>query len=199
MTIPIIDQGMRPTPISARPLAAGAAIVSGLAWLVVEFGGRAWEDNQSGTYCSTSAGYLDDTAFAVATMSTAIALLFISAMLRGRARWLAFVGSAGVAASGFGNAVEHCVAEPFFLIFVAGLMAYLLATLVLAVTLLLTGALGRWLGLFLLGTALGLMLGFDRSGAAVIGVAWLAAGASLAIARMASPISFPLPASILQS
>jgi len=75
------------------------------------------------------------------------------------------------------------VAEPFFLIFVAGLMAYVLATLVLAVTLLLTGALGRWLGLFLLGTALGLMLGFDRNGAAVTGVTWLAAGASLALAR----------------
>jgi hypothetical protein len=77
------------------------------------------------------------------------------------------------------------VAEPFLLIFVAGLMAYLLATLVLAVSLLLTDALGRWLGLFLLGTALGLMLGFDRNGAAVIGVAWLAVGVSLALARVA--------------
>jgi hypothetical protein len=104
-------------------------------------------------------------------------------MLLGRTRWLALAGGAGVAASGFGNVVEHCVAELFFLIFVAGLMAYLLATLVLAVSLLWSGALGRWFGLFLLGTALGLMLGFERSGAAVIGGAWLGAGASLAFAH----------------
>jgi hypothetical protein len=166
--------------------ATAAAAASGLAWLSYELVGRIWSDDSSESYCDSAADHIGDTAFAMATTMTAIALLSFFNLLRGRARWLALAGAAGVAASGYGNAVEHCVAEPFFVFFVGGLMVYLLITSLLGVVLLRTGELSRWIGLFFVVSALGLMLGLERGGAAVVGAGWLGVAVSmgsLALAR----------------
>jgi hypothetical protein len=80
---------------------------------------------------------------------------------------------------GLANAVEHCAYEPFWILFVLGALGTMLASIALGAALLIWGALGRWRGVLLVAAAAGLMLGTDRGGAAVFGVAWTILGVSL--------------------
>lgn len=164
---------------SAIARISGAAIVSGTAWLAWELSRRLWDDGAS-SGCSTSADYFNDTAFALANLAAAVALASSSLLLRAPLRWVALAAALGAVAAAIGNSVEHCVAEPFFLLYVAGALTYTLATCALGVGLLITGQLGRFPGLLLGAAALGL-LAFDSQsgGAAVTGIAWLGFGALL--------------------
>jgi len=164
---------------SAIARISGAAIVSGTAWLTWEVSRRLWDDGASSD-CTTSADYFNDTAFALANLAAAVALASSFLLVRGALRWVALAAAIGAVASGIGNSVEHCVAESFFLLYVAGALTYTLATCALAAGLLITGRLGRYPGLLLLAAALGL-LAFDseRGGAAVTGIAWLGFAALL--------------------
>lgn len=112
----------------------------------------------------------NDAVFALASMAAAVALASLFVLLRGAFRWVGMAAAIGAAAQGVGNSVEHCVAEPFFLVYVAGALTFALASCVLAAGLLVTGQLGRWPGLMLGAAALGLMfLGSERGGVAVTG------------------------------
>lgn len=165
---------------SAIARISAAAIVSGAAWLTWEASRRLWDDGAS-SGCTTSADYFNDTAFALANLAAAVALASSSLLLRGALRWVALAAATGAVASGIGNSIEHCVAEPFFLLYVAGALTYTLATCALGVGLLITGRLGRYPGILLGAAALGL-LAFDseRGGAAVTGIVWLGFAAVLA-------------------
>ena len=167
---------------SARPLAAVASIISGIAWLAWELSRRVWDDGASSD-CAAPADFYNDATFAVATVAAAVALASLFWLLHGALRWFCLAAAVGAAATGVGNSVEHCVAEPFFLLYVGGALMYVLASCVLAAGLLVTGQLGRWPGLLLGVAALaGLMLGgYERGGAAVTGVAWLTLGVLLAL------------------
>ena len=166
---------------SARPLAAVASIISGIAWLAWELSRRVWDDGASSD-CAAPADFYNDATFAVATVAAAIALAALFWLLHGALRWFCLAAAIGAAAWGVGNSVEHCVAEPFFLLYVGGALMYVLASCVLAAGLLITGQLGRWPGLLLGVAALGSwMLGFEGGGAAVTGVAWLTLGVLLAL------------------
>jgi len=166
--------------VSARSLAAGASILSGIAWLAWELSRRFWDDGASSD-CSTSADFYNDGVFALATTAGAVALGSLSRSLRGTPRWFSLVAALGLAAGGVGNSVEHCLAEPFFLVFAIGLLVYVLASCALGVALVVTRQLGRWPGLLLSAAALGLNLSFERGGAAVAGVAWLLFGVLFAV------------------
>jgi hypothetical protein len=176
------QQAQPPFGVSARTLAVGASILSGVAWLAWELSRRFWADGASSD-CAAPADFFNDATFAVANLAAAVALASSSLLLRGALRWVALAAATGAVATGIGNSVEHCVAEPFFLLYVAGALTYTLATCVLAAGLLLTGQLGRWPGLLLGVAALGgLMLGgSERGGAAVTGVAWLLFGVLLVV------------------
>jgi len=165
---------------SARSLAVGTSILSGIAWLAWEFSRRFWADGASSD-CSTSADFYNDATFALATTAAAVALGCLSRLLRGAPRWLSLAAAVGVAAGGIGNSVEHCVAEPFFLMFVAGMLVYVLATCALSVALFVTAQLGRWLELLFGVSALGLNAGSERGGVAVTGAAWLLFGVLFAV------------------
>ena len=176
------DQRTKFGGIPARPLAIAASFISGISWLAWEISRRAWDDGASSD-CVTSADYFNDATFAFANAAAAVALVSSFVLLRGALRWIALAAAIGAAAFGIGNSVEHCVAGPFTLLFVAGGLMYTLAGCGLAAGLLVTGQLGRWPGLLLGVAALGLMvLDSQHGGAAVTGVAWLAFGASLALA-----------------
>ena len=168
--------------MTARSQAAVASFICGIAWLAWEVSRRVWDDGASSD-CASSAGVFNDAVFAIANAAGAVALASLALTLRGAPRWVAFAAAAGAAAQGSGNAVEHCVAEPFFLLFVAGAMAYAFGSLALAGGLLISGQLGRWPGLLVAAAAIGLMAGTDRGGAGVTGVAWLAFAASLVFLR----------------
>ena len=170
-----------PFGASARSLAVGASVLSGVAWLAWELSRRFWADGASSD-CATSADLYNDAMFALATAAAAVALGSLFSLLAGTLRWICLAAAAGAAATGVGNSVEHCVAEPFFLLYVGGALMHFLATCGLAAGLLLTGQLGRWPGLLLGVAALGgSMLGYEGGGAAVTGVAWLLFGAMLAV------------------
>jgi hypothetical protein len=166
--------------VSARSLVVGASILSGIAWLAWELSRRFWDDGASSD-CSTSADFYNDAMFALATIAGAVALGSLSRSLRGAPRWFSLAAAVGVAAGGIGNSVEHCLAEPFFLVFAAGLLVYVLASCALGATLVVTAQLGRWPGLLLSAAALGLNLSFERGGAAVTGFAWLLFGVLFAV------------------
>ena len=167
---------------SARPLAAVASIISGIAWLAWDLSRRVWDDGASSD-CAAPADFYNDATFAVATVAAAVALASLFWLLHGALRWFCLAAAVGAAAFGAGNSVEHCVAEPFFLLYVGGALMYVLATCGLAAGLLIAGQLGRWPGLLLGVAALaGLMLGgYERGGAAATGVAWLTLGVLLAL------------------
>ena len=166
---------------SARPLAAVASIISGIAWLAWELSRRVWDDGASSD-CAAPADFYNDATFAVANMAAAVALASLFWLLRGTLRWFCLAAAVGAAAFGVGNSVEHCVAEPFFLLYVGGGLMYVLATCGLAAGLLVTGQLGRWPGLLLGVAALGsVVVDFEGGGAAVTGVAWLTLGVLLAL------------------
>ena len=166
---------------SARPLAAVASIVSGIAWLAWELSRRVWDDGASSD-CAAPADFYNDATFAVANVAAAVALASLFWLLHGALRWFCLAAAVGAAAFGVGNSVEHCVAEPFFLLYAGGGLMYVLATCGLAAGLLVTGQLGRWPGLLLGVAALGSgVLGFEGGGAAVTGVAWLTLGVLLAL------------------
>ena len=167
---------------SARPLAAVASIISGIAWLAWELSRRVWDDGASSD-CAAPADFYNDATFAVATVAAAVALASLFWLLHGALRWFCLAAAVGAAAWGVGNSVEHCVAEPFFLLYVGGALMYVLASCVLAAGLLITGQLGRWPGVLLGVAALapGMLGGFERGGAAVTGVAWLTLGVLLAL------------------
>jgi hypothetical protein len=166
---------------SARPLAAVASIISGIAWLAWELSRRVWDDGASSD-CAAPADFYNDATFAVATVAAAVALAALFWLLHGALRWFCLAAALGAAAWGVGNSVEHCVAEPFFLLYVGGGLMYVLATCGLAAGLLVTGQLGRWPGLLLGVAALGsLVVDFEGGGAAVTGVAWLTLGVLLAL------------------
>lgn len=169
----------------ARTSAIAASTTGGSAWLAWELSRRTWDDGAAST-CASAADYFNDTLFGIATLSVAMALFSISTMLSGGARWMALLAAIGAFASGTGNAVEHCAAEPFFLVYVAGSALYAVMSCVLAV-LLIRSELHRWTALFIGAAALGLMMfGSDRGGAAVTGVAWLACAASLVLPRVSA-------------
>ena len=158
-------------------------MMSGLAWLTWEVSRRIWADGATSA-CETSADYFNDTMFAVAQMAATVVFVLVSMRLRGALRWCALAAGAGAAASGIGNMVEHCGAEPFLLLYVGGSMVYVLASVALGVTLFATGQLGRWPGLLLGAAPLGsLMLDTQHGGAAVTGVIWLAFGLALLLTR----------------
>ena len=166
---------------SARPLAAVASIVSGIAWLAWELSRRVWDDGASSD-CAAPADFYNDATFAVATVAAAVALASLFWLLHGALRWFCLAAAVGAAAWGVGNSVEHCVAEPFFLLYAGGGLIYVLATCGLAAGLLVAGQLGRWPGLLLGVAALGSMVvDFEGGGAAVTGVAWLTLGVLLAL------------------
>ena len=166
---------------SARPLAAVASIISGIAWLAWELSRRVWDDGASSD-CAAPADFYNDATFAVATVAAAVALASLFCLLHGALRWFCLAAAVGAAAWGVGNSVEHCVAEPFFLLYVGGALMYVLASCVLAAGLLITGQLGRWPGLLLGVAALGsVVVDFEGGGAAVTGVAWLTLGVLLAL------------------
>lgn len=168
--------------MTARRLALVASIISGISWLAWELSRLGWDDGASSD-CVTSADYYNDATFALANTAAAVALASLFVLLRGAPRWIALTAAIGAVAFGIGNSIEHCVAEPFVLLYVTGGLTYVLASCVLAVGLLVSGQLRRWPGLLLAAAALGLMVGFERGGAAVAGVAWLAFGAFLALAQ----------------
>jgi hypothetical protein len=158
-------------------------VASAGSWLAWDISRRAWDDGASSD-CVTSADYFNDATFALANAAAAVALASSFVLLRGALRWIALAAAIGAVAFGIGNSVEHCIAEPFFLLFVAGGLTYVLAGCGLAAGLLVTGQLGRWPGLLLGVAALGLMvLDSERGGAAVTGVAaslrWLVGSADL--------------------
>ena len=166
---------------SARPLAAVASIISGIAWLAWELSRRVWDDGASSD-CAAPSDFYNDATFAVATVAAAIALASLFWLLHGALRWFCLAAALGSAAWGIGNSVEHCVAEPFFLLYAGGGLIYVLATCGLAAGLLVAGQLGRWPGLLLGVAALGSMVvDFEGGGAAVTGVAWLTLGVLLAL------------------
>ena len=111
---------------SARPLAIAASFISGISWVAWEISRRVWDDGASSD-CVTSADYFNDATFALANVAAAVALASSFVLLRGALRWIALAAASGAVAFGIGNAVEHCVAEPFFLLFVAGGLMYVLA------------------------------------------------------------------------
>ena len=168
--------------MSAHTLAAAASIISGIGWLAWELSRRVWDDGASSD-CAAPADFFNDATFTLATMAAAVALTFLFWLIGGALRWFCLAAALGAAASGIGNSVEHCVAEPFFLLYVGGALMYVLASCMLAAGLLITGQLGRWPGLLLGVAALGgsMLGGYERGGAAVTGVAWLALGVLLAL------------------
>ena len=113
---------------SARPLAAVASIISGIAWLAWELSRRVWDDGASSD-CAAPADFYNDATFAVATVAAAVALAALFWLLRGALRWFCLAAAVGAAAWGVGNSVEHCVAEPFFLLYAGGGLMYVLASL----------------------------------------------------------------------
>jgi len=126
---------------SARPLAAVASIISGIAWLAWELSRRVWDDGASSD-CAAPADFYNDATFAVATVAAAVALASLFWLLHGALRWFCLAAAVGAAAWGVGNSVEHCVAEPFFLLYAGGGLIYVLATCGLAAGLLVNSGAG---------------------------------------------------------
>jgi hypothetical protein len=167
----------------SRPVVAMSAVSAGCGWLVWEGLRRTW-DGSTGADCSSAAEYTGDAVFAGAALLVALTMLGLGGRLSGVGRWCALASAAGAAMMGLGNAVEHCAAEPFFIVYVAGAMLMFLATAALGVVALVIRqgrTLGRWRGVLLIVAAFALWLSFDRGGAALLGLAWIAFGVSLMV------------------
>ena len=155
----------------ARPLAVEPRSLAGRVVGVGNF--RAASGMTASSGCATSADFYNDAMFALATTAAAIALGSLFLLLRGAPRWFSLAAAVGVDASGIANSVEHCLAEPFFLLFAAGLLVYVLASCALGAAWVMTAS----------KPAVGpspidcrcarLELCFERGAAAVTGVVWL--------------------------
>jgi hypothetical protein len=168
-----------------RTTNAVTAISAGAAWLVWEGIRLSWTD-AANSDCSTASDITSDAVFAAGGLAVAAAVIGLATSLSGVPRWFVVVAAIAAATVGVGNGVEHCAYEPFWLLYVFGALGLTLSTAALGLGLLVTGAMGRWRGLLLVGAALGLMmLGFDRGGAAVFGAAWVAFGLTLLLDRQA--------------
>jgi hypothetical protein len=164
-------------PLVARRLALPSSIAAGVSWLAWELSRLALDDGASSA-CATSADYFNDTSFAIANMAAAVVLLSFATLQPGASRWIGFVSGVGAVGVALGNSAEHCVAEPFFVLYVAGSLGYLLAGVAFGGVLLVSGRLGRWPGPAIAAAAIApLMLGYERGGAAIAGIAWLALAA----------------------
>ena len=169
---------MRRTTIAVTAISAGAA------WLIWEGIRLSWTD-PANSNCSTPADIASDAVFAAGGLAVALALFGLATQLSGVPRWLAIAGAVAAATMGVANGVEHCAYEPFWLLYVFGAIGMVLSTAALGLGLVVTGAMGRWRGLLLVGAALGLMLGSDRGGAAAFGAAWVVFGLTVLLDRQA--------------
>jgi hypothetical protein len=170
----------------ARSATGISAFGAGMAWLTWETL-RVAVDGSTGSDCASGAEYAGDTAFAVAGLLSALTLLGLAAGLTGVPHALALLGAASGAIFGVANGVEHCVFEPLFLLYAAGGLVFVVSTTLLGASILVTGALNRWIGVLLVVEAVApMMLSFDRNGAALQGAAWLARGVVL-LAGSAAP------------
>jgi hypothetical protein len=170
----------------ARSVTSLAAVGAGLAWLTWEALRFFW-DGSTGSDCASGAEYAGDTAFATAGVLTGLTLLGLSSQANGLARTSALLGAAGATLFGLGNAAEHCAFEPLFALYAAGGLAFVVSTTAFGLSVLVTGALGRWPGVLLIAAALApMILSFEHSGAAVGGAAWLILGIALLVVRSAT-------------
>ena len=166
---------MRTTTIAVTAIAAGAA------WLTWE-GIRLALTDVSASGCSSPSELAGDAAFAIAGLLMGLALLGLAGQVAGLPRLFALSGGIGAAVFGLANGVEHCAFEPFFLLYALGGLVFVVSTAILGVSVLVSGALSRWLGVLLVVAALApMMLSFDRGGAALGGAAWLVLGVALLV------------------
>ena len=133
-----------------------------------------------------------DAAFALANLSVAAALFLLFSVLHGASRWFALMASVASALLATGNTLEHCVAEPFSLMYILAAMILAVTLVGTSVTLLLSRQLRWWqAALPALSVVLGLMLSYEHGGAALTGLSWLAFRASMITV---APIRVPSPA-----
>lgn len=160
---------------------AFSAVGTGVAWLLWEALRNLW-DGATGSDCASGAEYTGDTVFAVAGLLMGLTLLGLSTLLARIPRSLALVAAAGAVVFGVANGVEHCAFEPLFILYALGGLVFVVSTAILGVSIVLTGAIGRWPGALLVVAALApMMLSFERSGAALGGAAWLVLGVALLV------------------
>jgi len=169
---------MRRTTIAVTAISAGAA------WLIWD-GIRVFWTDAANSNCSTPADIAGDAMFAIGGLAVAAAMIGLATCLSGVPRWFAIVAAVAAATMGLANGVEHCAYEPFWLLYVFGAIGMVLSTAALGLGLVVTGAMGRWRGLLLVGAALGMMLGSDRGGAAAFGAAWVVFGLTVLLDRQA--------------
>jgi len=162
-----------------RSLVSLSAIASGLAWLLWESLRLSW-DGATGATCQSGPEYAGDAVFATAGVLTGLTLLGLSSRATGLTRTLALLGATGASVWGLANGAEHCVFEPLFLLFAAGGLIFTVCTAAFGLSVMVTGARSRWPGLLLIVASIApFMLSFERSGAAVGGMAWLILGVAL--------------------
>jgi hypothetical protein len=98
----------------------------------------------------------------------------------------ALSGGIGAVVFGLANGIEHCAFEPLFILYALGGLVFVVSTAILGVSIVLTGAIGRWPGALLVVAALApMMLSFDRGGAGLGGAAWVVFGLTLLLDRQA--------------
>lgn len=170
---------MRRTTIAVTAIAAGAA------WLTWE-GLRLASDQATGSDCASGAEYAGDAAFAIAGFLTGLALLGLAGQVSSPPRLFALSGGIGAVVFGLANGIEHCAFEPLFILYALGGLVFVVSTAILGVSIVLTGAIGRWPGALLVVAALApMMLSFDRGGAGLGGAAWVVFGLTLLLDRQA--------------
>ncbi len=176
----------------ARTTIAVSAIGAGIAWLTWE-GIRLALTDTSASDCSSPSELAGDAMFAIAGVMTGLTLLGLSSQAVGPARMFALVGAAGAAVFGLANGAEHCAFEPLFLLYAAGGLIFVVSTAAFGLSVLVTGALGRWPGVLLIAAAIApMILSFERGGAALGGAMWLVLGVALLVVP-ALPSSRPDP------
>jgi hypothetical protein len=159
-------------------MTAVAAFTAGAFWLAWEATRRWWSDGASST-CSSTGEVVADSIFLIAAIAGACAFFVLSVASSGFPRRPAVLCGAASLAVGIGNTLEHCAAEPFFLLYVLGGMGLLAGSAVLAVSLLIRrpwqlGPLAP-VCLFVAGWG-GLMVDYEHGGAVLIAVGWIAFG-----------------------
>lgn len=157
-------------------LAAAAGFGAGVLWFAWEATRRWWSDGTSSD-CASAGEFAADALFLAALLAGAVAFLALFRLLDSPARIAAAVCAVASVMHGGGNMIEHCVAEPFFIVYVLGGMALVVGASVLAVMLLVRRPwrLGPIAPVCLFVAAVGgLVLSHDRGGAALMAMGWVA-------------------------
>lgn len=157
-------------------MTAIAAFTAGAFWLAWEATRRWWSDGASST-CSSAGEVVADSIFLAAAIAGACAFFVLAVALSGFPRRPAALCGVASLAVGIGNTLEHCAAEPFFLLYVLGGVGLLLGSAVLVLSLLIRrpwqlGPLAP-VCLFVAGWG-GLMVDYEHGGASLIAAGWIA-------------------------